>query len=213
MTEWGPRADVLLNTMLVIELYTLNRALTGLTQEELDWEPHPGAWGIRRRAECTTPDAMGTEDSEWVADNDWALHEAVDHGEAVSPMTTIGWLLNHVGAAPGEVATLEIVGGPTTPTPEVYDRMWSRVIIPTVDDAVARLRTGWSALDRALRASSDETLERTYPGHPWGRGDLAVTAMLNEVSHHMTQVCMLRDQFAHRSGGGTPRFHDGSVTD
>jgi hypothetical protein len=33
MTAWGPRADVLLNTMLVIEMYTLRRALTGLTQE------------------------------------------------------------------------------------------------------------------------------------------------------------------------------------
>src|SRR4029453_997233 len=55
MTAWGPRADVLLNTMLVIEMYTLRRALTGLTQEEFDWEPHPGAWGIRPRAEGTTP--------------------------------------------------------------------------------------------------------------------------------------------------------------
>ena len=197
MTAWGPRADVLLNTMLVIDLYTLDRALTGLTQEEFDWEPHPGAWGIRRRGESSTRDPLGADDGEWVADNDWALHEAVDRGEAVSPMTTIGWLLNHVGAAPGVVAELEIVGGATTPTPEAYARMWHRTIIPTVDDAVARLRAGWSALDAALRASSDETLERTYPGHPWGRGDLAVTAMLNEVSHHMTQVCMLRDQRAH----------------
>jgi hypothetical protein len=198
MNAWGPRADVLLNTMLVIDLYTLNRALNGLTQEEFGWEPHEGAWGVRRRSECTTPDATGTEGNDWVADNDWTLAEAVDRGEAISPMTTIGWLLNHVGAAPGAVAELEIVGGATTPTPEIYGLMWGRTIIPTVDDAVARLRTGWSALDRALRASSDELLERTYAGHPWGRGDLAVTAMLNEVSHHMTQVCMLRDQFAHK---------------
>src|SRR5436305_7349652 len=94
MPAWGPRADVLLNTMLVIETYTLRRALTGLTQEEFDWEPHPGAWGIRRRADCTTPNATGTEGSEWVSDIDWALAEAADRGEASEPMTTIGWLLN-----------------------------------------------------------------------------------------------------------------------
>ena len=198
MPAWGPRADVLLNTMLVIDMYSLRRALTGLTQEEFDWEPHAGAWGIRRRSECSTPNFTGSDNSEWVADNDWAVAEAADRGEVIGPMTTIGWLLNHFGAAPGLVAELEIVGGPTVPTPEIYERMWSRMIIPKAGDAVARFTDGWSALDRALRSSSDTTLERDYDGHPWRRGDLAVTAMLNEVSHHATQICMLRDLYAHR---------------
>lgn len=198
MPAWGPRADVLLNTMLVIDMFTLRRALTGLTQEEFDWEPHPGAWGIRRRAECTTPNPTGSEGSEWVSDSDWSIAEAADRGEAVEPMTTIGWLLNHFGAAPGLVAESEIVGGPTVPTPEIYEQMWGRTIIPTVDDAVERFTDGWSALDRALRGSTDVALEREYQGHPWKRGDLAITAMLNEVSHHGTQICMLRDLYAHR---------------
>ena len=198
MSAWGPRADVLLNTMLVIDLYTLGRAMTGLTQEEFDWEPHPGAWGIRRREQCTTPNATGVEGGAWVADDDWSVAEAHDRGEIVGPMTTIGWLLNHFGAAPGAVAELTIVGGPVEPTQEVYERMWGRSILPTADEAVARFRQGWSALDQALRHSTDETLGRVYEGHPWKQGDLAVTAMLNEVSHHATQICMLRDLFAHR---------------
>jgi len=198
MPTWGPRADVLLNTMLVIDMYTLGRALTDLTQDEMDWEPHPGAFGVRRRDECTTPDPTGADGSEWVCDEDWALVEAADRGEATSPMTTIGWLLNHVGAAPGSVAELTIVGGGVEPTLDGYQRMWGQDVIPTAAEATARLRDGWTALDRALRASSEETLERTYPGHPWGRGDLAITAMLNEVSHHCTQICMLRDLYAHR---------------
>lgn len=113
-------------------------------------------------------------------------------------MTTIGWLLNHFGAAPGAVAELTIVGGPVVPTLEVYGAMWGRAIIPTVDEAVARFRTGWTALDRALRSSTDEALARDYEGHPWRQGDLAITAMLNEVSHHATQICVLRDLYAHR---------------
>jgi hypothetical protein len=198
MPSWGPRADVLLNTMLVIDLYSLQRALMDLSQEEFDWEPHEGAWGIRRRSACTTPNCTGSEGSEWVADNDFAIADAAERGEAVEPMTTIGWLLNHFGAAPGLVAELEIVGGPTVPTPELYQRMWGHTIIPTAGAAVERFTDGWSALDRALRSGSDVTLERHYEGHPWQRGDLAVTAMLNEVSHHATQICMLRDLYAHR---------------
>lgn len=192
------RADVLKNWMALIDGYTLKRALKGLTQEEFEWEPHPGAWGVRRRQECTTPNPSGAEGSEWVVDHDWAIAAAADRGEAIEPMTTIGWLLNHFGAAPGLAAELEIVGGSTVPTPDVYNRMWAYTVIPTVDDAVTRFKDGWAAFGRALQSTTDEMLERDYEGHPWKRGDLALSAMLNEVSHHGTQICMLRDLFSNR---------------
>jgi hypothetical protein len=192
------RADVLINSMMLIQRYTLNRALTDLTQEEFEWEPHPGAWGVRRREDCTTPHPGGAAGSEWVVDMDGEIMTASLRG-AIEPMTTIGWLLNHFGAAPGLVAETEIVGGSTVPTPDLYRRMWNDTIIPTVDDAVARVRDGWSALEAALRSTTDEMLEREYAGHPWKRGDLAVSAMLNEVSHHGTQICVLRDLVHHRT--------------
>jgi hypothetical protein len=193
------RADVLTQSMMAIELYTLRRALTGLTQDELDWEPHPGAWGIRRRAECQTPNPYGAPDGEWVADCDASIVEAAFHGRAIEPMATIGWLLNHIGAAPGLMAELEIVGGPSVATPEGYQRMWFSDVVPTVDEAARRLQEGWAALDRALRTTATEdTLARTYDGHPWKQGSLAVAALLNEVSHHGTQICTLRDLYAHR---------------
>ena len=107
------------------------------------------------------------------------------------------WLLNHFGAAPGLTAALDFVGDPTVPTDDVYRRMWGYTIIPTVDEAVARFREGWAALANALRGTTDEMLERGCEGHPWKRGDRAVSAMLNEVSHHGTQICMLRDMYAH----------------
>lgn len=106
-------------------------------------------------------------------------------------MTTIGWLVNHFGAAPGLFAELEIVGGTTSPTLKGYGQMWGHTIIPTVDDAVARFRDGWSALGAALARTTDEMFERDYDGHPWKRGDRALAAMLNEVSHHGTQICVL----------------------
>lgn len=192
------RASVLHHWMGVIEIYTLNRALTGLTQDEFDWEPHRGAWGVRRREECTTPNASGDPAGDWVIDHDWAIAEAADRGEATEPMTTIGWLLNHFGAAPGLTASLDFLGGPTTPTPEVYGRMWGHTVIPTVDEAVTRFRDGWSQLKSALRNTTDELLEADCEGHPWQRGDRALGAMLNEVGHHGTQICTLRDLYAHR---------------
>jgi len=189
------RAEILLSWMSLIDRYTLNRAMSGLTQEELDWEPHPGAWGVRRRASCTTPHPSGEAGSEWVTDFDGEIAWAAVRGEAVEPMTTVGWLLNHFGAAPGLFSQLEILGGPTPATEDTYRRMWGFTIIPTVDAAITRFTDGWSALRQSLATTSDVMLEREYPGHPWKRGDLAVTAMLNEVSHHGTQICVLRDLF------------------
>lgn len=40
--------------------------LTGLGDEEFRWEPVPGCWSVRRRAEATTPGAYGP--GEWVLD-------------------------------------------------------------------------------------------------------------------------------------------------
>lgn len=194
----GKRASVLHNWMGLIDMYTMSRALTNLTQEEFDWEPHPGAWGVRRREACKTPNPSGEAGSAWVSDNDWELKASADRGEALEPMTTIGWLLNHFGAAPGLTADLDFLGGSTVPTHDVYARMWGHTNIPTVDVAVARFQEGWSALTEALRHTTDEMLEGDCDGHPWKRGDRAVAALLNEVSHHGTQICMLRDLFAHQ---------------
>ena len=95
----GKRGASLLEVMLVIELYTLERMWTDLTDAELFWEPVPNAWGVRRRAECRTPTPFG--DGEWVVDFDADLDAASDEGRAIVPMTTIGWLMWHIGSTPG----------------------------------------------------------------------------------------------------------------
>ena len=128
----GKRASMLHGWMGLIDTYTLSRALKDLTQSEFDWEPHGGAWGVRRREACTTPNASGDVDGSWVADQDWAVQTAAfgmlnPDGEMNEPMTTIGWLLNHFGAAPGLTAELDFLGGPTVPTADVYCRMWDTV--------------------------------------------------------------------------------------
>ena len=64
----GKRAESLLELMYFIERFTLNRAWTGLTDDELFWEPAPGSWSIRPAAECRT--ATPFVISDWIADMD-----------------------------------------------------------------------------------------------------------------------------------------------
>ncbi|HXY94655.1 MAG TPA: hypothetical protein VEP49_19490 [Acidimicrobiia bacterium] len=207
------RAEMLLTWMQLIDFYTLQRALTGLAQDEFMWKPHTGAWGVVRRAECTTPSPSGAPVGEWVVDNDMDLVQAaydewrqgvpVNEAKVFEPMTTIGWLLNHFGAAPGLAATLEFVGGPVRPTREAYRQMWGHTIIGTADEAVARFRDGWVVLGRALTTATDEMLEREYQDYPRKTGFASTSALLNEVAHHGTQICVLRDLYRQAASGAT----------
>ena len=188
------RADTILNLMLMIELFTLKRAWEGLTDEELHWEPHPGAWGARRRSECTTPTPIG--DGEWVLDFDNDLAWAATEGRAVEPMTTIGWLLAHVGSVPGLLARRDFLGGPTAAADAPF--MYQPIVFGTADEAVTTMRDGWRALDRALQSggATDEALERPSVEYYGPSSGLQLTmSALHEISHHGTQVCVLRDLF------------------
>jgi hypothetical protein len=196
----GKRGDTLLNTMLFIELFTLNRAWQGLTDDELHWEPLPGSWGVHPASEARTATPFITGD--WAVDFDADI-AAADEGRAFEPLTTIAWLMWHIGSAPGRLAELDFLGGDHT-----ADSGWtspyiaSHPIFTTADEAVAAMRDGWRTLDRALRAASDEQLEMTtrfwgYGGVPGPEtfGAQVVASTLNEISHHGTQICMLRDLY------------------
>ena len=61
--------------------------LDGLTDDEYLWEPVPGCWSLRRRAEATTPMAAGLGDV--VAD--FAYPEPKP-----APFTTIAWRMGHM---------------------------------------------------------------------------------------------------------------------
>jgi DinB superfamily len=190
----GKRAETLLEMMLYIEMFTLNRAWTGLSDDELMWEPAAGSWSVRpvEQSWSATPFVVDG----WVADFDVGMVGVV--GE--EPLTSIGWLFWHVGSVPGRTAELDIFGGEHSATSG-----WSspyiaeHPIFTTADDAVAAMRAGWRALESALQGASDDQLEE--PTRFWGYGGPGpkatgaqiVALELNEVSHHGTQICALRD--------------------
>ena len=208
----GKRAGTLLALMERIETFTLNRVWTELSDDEFFWEPVAGAWGVRRRIECTTPCPFG--DGDWVADfdNDVALR-AMGTGN-VEPMTTIGWLLWHIGSQPGRVADIDIFGGgKSLASGWTSPYLTHHPVFSRAPDATASLRAGWNAFRSALEAADDVQLELRTPGYtykaePPRAGLLAlgppgperpvflyVAATLNEISHHGAQMCALRDLY------------------
>lgn len=203
----GKRADTLLEHMGRIERFTLGRVWDDLTDDELFFEPIPDMWSVRRRDECQTDMPFGI--GEWVVDfGRW--------GDAPEPMTTIAWLLWHMGSLPGRAVETELFGGP-----HPYSSGWSspylthHEIFTTAERAVEALRAGWTSLRSAIEALDDDGLERqfaryTYAAGPKPDGVLPVgepgplhpatffaVSIVNEVSHHGTQICVLRDLYAH----------------
>jgi hypothetical protein len=196
----GKRAETLLEAMFFIERFTLRRAWGGLTDAELMWEPMEGAWTVRpvNERRTATPFVSGS----MAADFDAGVAMAADGGNTTEPLTSIAWLFWHVGSMPGRAAELDFFGGAHSPasgwtSPYIAEHP----IFTTADEAVTAMRTGWRALNRALRSVTDEQLERPTPfwgfggPGPMGTGAQIVGSILNEVSHHGTQIGVLRDLY------------------
>lgn len=192
---------MLLTTMALIERFTLERVWTDLADDEFFWEPVPRSWSIRLRVDCKTPTPFGT--GAWVADFDAGVAAGDDWAKDGEPFTTIAWLMWHFGSMPGRTAELDFLGGPksaesgwTSPYLSDHPRFTSAT------EAVEALRAGWQSLGSAIRSASDEQLEReTRIFKRPLQGHHLVASVLNEVSHHGAQVCVVRDLHRDLAGG------------
>ena len=200
------RADAFLQLMSRIERFTLERAWTDLTDDEFFWEPTPSTWSVRLRADCRTSTPFG--DGDWVADFEIAEPTPV-------PVTSIAWLFWHMASMPGRLVETDFFGGThTMASGWTSPYLTHHPIYTNADEATEALRTGWETLQRAVERTTDEQFELLTPGYtyanaPMNHGlcvlgpagpELSVTSFvagaLNEVSHHATQVCTLRDLYA-----------------
>jgi len=207
----GKRADTLLEVMYRIEQFTLGRVWESLSDEELFWEPVPGAWSVRRRADCRTRHPFGSD--EWVIDFDVDV-SASDN----EPMTTIGWLLWHVASMPGRLTEIDFLGGGhSMASGWTSPYLTHHPIFTRATDATETLRQGWVALRSALEGTDDAQLETRTPRYTYATapptGGLCalgppgpehsvvffVAGTLNEISHHGSQICTLRDLYAART--------------
>jgi DinB superfamily len=192
--------------MLFIEMFTLNRAWTDLTDSEFFWEPLPGCWSVRRRSECLTATPFGNGD--WVADFDADFVGRAARGEPAEPLTSVAWLMWHIASMPGRTVELDFLAGTRSAesgwaSPYIADHP----VFSSAAEAVETLRTGWRALEGELQVSTDEQLEQQtrfwgFPGPgPRAPAYQVVALLLNEISHHGTQVCVLRDLYQALDGG------------
>jgi hypothetical protein len=155
--------------------------LADLTDEEYLWEPVPGAWSIRPRAEAHTARAAGGGDLVI----DFEFPEPVP-----PPVTTIAWRLGHVivgvfGARnaahfdgpPIDYATVEWPGG-------------AAGALAMLDEGYDRWVAGVASLEPSRLA--DPIGEAEGPWADRSYADL-VLHIHREAIHHLAEVALLRD--------------------
>lgn len=164
------------------------RRLEGLTDEEYFWEPVPGAWNVRHR-DAPAPPTVTTR----AGSGPWRW----DYGEPEpdpAPVTSIAWRLAHVVVGVLGQRSSSHFGGP-----EASEQTWSYA--GTADAALRQLEEAYAIWSAGVRALTPETL--AAPVGP-AEGDFAEEPMLTlvlhinrECIHHLAEVAVLRDLWAH----------------
>jgi hypothetical protein len=160
--------------------------LDGLTDDEYLWEPVPGAWSIRPRAEATSALATGAGDLVI----DFAYPEPQP-----APVTTIAWRLAHVVVGVFGARNAAHFGGP----PMDYATFTYAGDAAT---ALAQLDEGYDRWVTGVRSLGSDGLSRPCgpAEHDWAPLPMAalVLHISREVIHHLAEVALVRDLYAHR---------------
>jgi hypothetical protein len=160
--------------------------LEGLTDEEYLWEPAPGAWSVRPRAEATSNHATGAGDL--VLDFAWPEPDP-------PPLTTVAWRIAHVTVGCLAMRTASHFGGPATD-------YGSWTYAATATDALAQLDAAYDAWTAGVAGLGEEGLSRPCgPAEgPFAEAPLAdlVLHINRELIHHGAEICLLRDLYLRR---------------
>jgi DinB superfamily len=159
--------------------------LEGLTDDEYFWEPVPGCWSVRPRGTGTAPVQAGS--------GAMVIDFAMPQPEP-SPFTTIAWRLGHVivgvlamrnaahfGRAPADYQSFEYA--------------------TTADEALAQLDAEYATWQAGVESLGEAGLARPCGDAegPYAERSLAalVLHINREVTHHLSEVSLLRDLFLH----------------
>jgi hypothetical protein len=160
--------------------------LEGLTDDEYFWEPVPGAWSIRPRAEART--AMAAGGGAFVAD--FEFPEPVP-----APVTTIAWRLGHVIVGVFGARNASHFGGPAMDYSTMDWPGTAGAALALLDDTYARWTQGVSRLDDARLAAPIGEAEGDFAELPYSA---LVLHIHREAIHHMAEVALLRDLYRWR---------------
>ena len=158
----------------------------GLTDDEYRWEPVPGCWSLRPRAEAVTAMAAGS--------GDLVLDFAVPTPDP-APVTTIAWRLGHLIVGVFGARNASHFGGP----PIDYQGYDFPASAAAALDELDAGRDRWTA---GVRALGPDELNRPCGPDEGPYAELPLAALVlhinREVIHHGAEVALLRDLYAHR---------------
>ena len=161
--------------------------LDGLTDEEYRWEPAPGAWNVSPRGTSSAPLQMGSGDMTI----DFAMPEPDP-----APVTTIAWRPGHIIVGVLGERLASHFGGP----PCDYR---SFDYAATADGALAQLDASYAAWTAGARGLGADGLARPCGSAegPWAESPMVelVLHINREMLHHLAEVALLRDLWAHRT--------------
>jgi hypothetical protein len=160
--------------------------VAGLTDAEYLWEPVPGAWSIRPRAEARTPMAAGSGDLVI----DWAYPEPLP-----TPVTTIAWRIGHLLVGVFGARNASHFGGPPA---DYLTFAWpadAATALDLLDAAYDRWVAGVRSLGEDGLARPVGQAEGAFAEEPYAT---LVLHIHREAIHHMAEVALLRDLYAHR---------------
>lgn len=158
----------------------------GLTDEEYLWEPVADSWNVRPRGTGTAPVQAGAA----AMTIDFAFPEPDP-----APVTTIAWRLGHVIVGVLAMRNAGHFGR------EAVDYE-SFAYAETAQEALAQLEAEYATWLAGVEALGEEGLWRPCgeAEGPYAEEPL-VTLVLHihrELIHHLSEVCLLRDLYAHR---------------
>jgi len=178
------RRDLLLAQYDTSYAYLIDR-LQGLTDAEYQWEPVAGCWSVRRRAEATTPHAIGA--GAWVLDYERAeLHPA--------PVTTLAWRLCHI--VYGQRMRCDYTFGSRSLQRD------SLALPGSAQEALAWLVDSHAAWRAGLEGLHEADLDVVgLSAYPWGLDPQLPFGAIwwwtnRELIHHGAEMGLLRDLWA-----------------
>ncbi|MFC4496188.1 DinB family protein [Streptomyces ovatisporus] len=166
----------------------LRPRLDGLTDGEYFWEPAPDCWSVRPRGTGTAPVQAGSG----AMTIDFAMPEPDP-----PPFTTIAWRLGHVIVGVLAVRNAAHFGRAPTDYQSFEYADTAEAALAQLDAEYATWLAGAESLGEAGLARECGEAEGPYGEHPLA----ALVLHINrELIHHLAEVCLLRDLYAHTHG-------------
>jgi DinB superfamily len=160
--------------------------LDGLTDDEYRWEPVAECWNVRPRGTGTAPIQAGS--------GEFTCDFAVPEPDP-APVTAIAWRLAHLTVGVFGARAASHFGGRAFDY-QTYDYPWAaEPALQNLDNTYATWRDGVRTLDAEGLATPVGPAEGPWQASPMA--DL-VFHINREAIHHLAEIALLRDLYAHR---------------